>query len=42
VDLALDHPQLQRHGHEPLLRPVVEVALEPPPFCVPGRDEALA
>ena len=39
---ALDHAQLERHGHEPRLRPVVEVALEPPALGVAGSDDALA
>ena len=39
---VLDHAQLEGHGHEPLLRAVVEVALEPPPLRVACGDEALA
>ena len=42
VDAALDHPQLERDGDEPLLCAVVEVALQPPPFGVAGGDDALA
>ena len=42
ADAALDHPQLERDGDEPLLRAVVEVALQPPPFRVAGGDDALA
>ena len=42
ADAALDHPQLERDGDEPLLRAVVEVALEPPPLRVAGGDDALA
>ena len=41
-DAALDHAELERHGDEPLLCPVVEVALEPPPLRVAGGDETLA
>ena len=39
---SLDHAQLQRQGDEPLLRSVVEVALEPPPLRVAGGDDPLA
>ena len=37
-----DHPQLQRDRDEPLLRAVVQVALEPAALGVAGRDDALA
>ena len=42
ADAALDHPQLKGDGDEPLLRAVVEVALQPPPLRVAGGDDALA
>ena len=42
ADAAVDHPELQRHRDEPLLRAVVEVALQPPAFGVAGGDDALA
>ena len=42
LDAALDHAQLERHGHQALLGPVVEVALEPPPLRVARSDETLA
>ena len=41
VDLVLDQPQLHRQRDEPLLRAVVEVALEPPPLVVAGGDDPL-
>ena len=40
LDAALDHAQLERHGDQPLLGPVVEVALEPPPLRVARRRRA--
>jgi len=36
----VDHPQLWGEGDEPLLRAVVEVALEPLPLGVARRDDA--
>ena len=42
ADVGLDQPQLQRERDEPLLRAVVQVALEPPALGVAGRDDALA
>ena len=30
---------MQRHADEPLLRPVVQVPLDPPPLGVGGRDD---
>ena len=34
----LGHPQRQRQRHQPLLRAVVEVALQPPALGVRGGD----
>ena len=42
ADVRADHPQLQRERDEPLLRAVVQVALEPAALGVAGRDDALA
>ena len=42
TDAVVDHPELERDGDEPLLRAVVEVALQPPPLRVARGDEALA
>ena len=42
ADAALEQPQLQRDRDEPLLRAVVQVALEPPALGVAGRDDPLA
>ena len=41
ADVGLDQPQLQGEGDQPLLRAVVQVALEPAPLGVAGRDQAL-
>ena len=41
ADVALQQAQLQRDRDEALLGAVVEVALEPPPLGVAGRDDAL-
>jgi hypothetical protein len=41
VDLALDEAQLQRDRDHPLLSAVVQVALDPPPLRITGRDDAL-
>ena len=38
----LDQAQLHRERDEPLLRAVVQVALEAPPLRVAGGDDALA
>ena len=40
VDQAVGDPQADRERDEPLLRAVVEVALEPPPLAVAGGDHA--
>ena len=40
--LLLGEPQLERERHEPLLRAVVQVALEAPPGLVGGDDDPLA
>ena len=42
ADVGLDQPQLQRQGDQPLLRAVVQVALEPPALGVAGGDDPLA
>ena len=42
ADVGLDQAELQREGDQPLLGAVVQVALEPPPFRVAGRDDPLA
>ena len=39
---ALQEAQLQRERDEPLLRSVVQVALQAPALGVAGRDDALA
>ena len=39
---ALDQPQVERERDEPLLRAVVQVALEPPALGVAGLDDARA
>src|SRR3712207_8920553 len=39
LELRGDHPELQRQRDEPLLRPVVQVALEPPPLGQRGVDQ---
>ena len=41
VDVGLDQPQLHRDRDQPLLRAVVQVALEPPPLGVAGGDQPL-
>ena len=41
-DVGAEHPQLQRERDEPLLRAVVQVALEPAALGVAGRDDPLA
>ena len=41
-DVGAEHPQLERERDEPLLGAVVQVALEPAPLGVAGRDDALA
>ena len=41
-DVGADHPQLQRQRDEPLLGPVVQVALEPAALGVAGGDDPLA
>ena len=41
-DPVLQQPQLQRDRHEPLLRAVVQVALEPAALRVAGGDDPLA
>ena len=40
LELRGDHAELQRERHEPLLRAVVEVALEPPPLGQPRARRA--
>ena len=40
LEAALDHAQLQRERHEPLLGAVVQVALQPPALGVAGLDDA--
>ena len=42
ADPVLEQPELQRDPDEPLLGAVVQVALEPPPLRVAGRDDPLA
>ncbi len=42
ADAVLQQPQLQRDPDEPLLRAVVQVALQPPALGVAGRDDPLA
>ena len=42
AQLGERHPQRQRQRHEPLLRAVVQVPLQPPPGLVAGGDDALA
>ena len=42
ADAVLQQPELQRDPDEALLRAVVQVALEPPPLRVAGRDDPLA
>ena len=42
VKLCLDRAQDQPHRGEPLLGPIVQIALEPAAFRVTGRDDALA
>ena len=42
ADVGLDQPELQGEGDQPLLGAVVQVALEPPPLGVAGRDDPLA
>ena len=39
---GLDQPELQGQCDQPLLSAVVQVALEPPPLGVAGRDDPLA
>ena len=41
-DVRADHPQLQRQGDESLLRPVVQVTLEPAALGVTRRHDPLA
>ena len=41
-DALLGHAQVQRERHEPLLRAVVQVALDPPPLGVRRGDDARA
>ena len=41
-DPRLGEPERDGHRDEPLLRAVVEVALDPPPLGVGGGDDALA
>ena len=41
-DVGLDHPQLQRDRDQPLLRAVVQIALEPAALGVAGGHDALA
>ena len=38
----LRHPEVQRERHQPLLRAVVQVALDPPPLRVGGGDDPRA
>ncbi len=40
VDLRLREPERERERDQPLLRAVVQVALEAPPLLVAGRDDA--
>ena len=42
LELRADHAQVERDRHEPLLRAVVQVALEPPALGVAGLDDARA
>ena len=42
LERRADHAQVERDRHEPLLRAVVEVALEPPALGVAGLDDARA
>ena len=41
TDVGADQPQLHGQGHQPLLRAIVQVALEPPPLGVARGDDAL-
>ena len=41
-DAVAQQAELQGDADEPLLRAVVEVALEPPPLVVAGGDDPLA
>ena len=40
ADVGADQPQLHGERDEPLLRAVVQVALQPPPLGVAGGDDA--
>ena len=40
ADLRAQEPQREREHHEPLLRPVVQVALEPTALGIAGLDAA--
>ena len=42
LEAPLDHAQLERERHEPLLGAVVQVALQSPPLGVPGLHDARA
>ena len=42
LEAPLDHAQLQRERHEPLLGAVVEIALQPPALGVAGLHDARA
>ena len=42
LELGADHAELERDGDEPLLRAVVEVALEPPALGVADLDDPRA
>src|SRR4051794_10432665 len=40
VEFDADQGQVDREGYQPLLRAVMQVALEPPSLCIPGLDDA--
>jgi hypothetical protein len=42
LERGADHPQVDRDRDEPLLRAVVQVALQPTALCVAGLDDARA
>ena len=42
AQLLLEHAQLEREGDQPLLRAVVQVALQPLPLPLPGLDHTCA